>query len=96
MEKIFGHLPRRILVPQSGMEPVAPALRVLTTGPPGKSQKSLSFEIGPPLGSSPVQDTHFTSLSLNFSSRKQEILLLPPGVAVRITLNIDAYVKPSN
>ena len=36
---LFGHEPRGVLIPWSGMEPGTPKLEgdVLTTGPPGKS-----------------------------------------------------------
>ena len=41
----FGYKAHGILAPQPGMKPAPPALegKVLTTGPPGKSQFSMYF-----------------------------------------------------
>ena len=49
MFSFFGHKARGILAPQPRIEPAPPALEseVLTTGPPGKSQR-LGFFIRPP------------------------------------------------
>ena len=42
----FGHKACGILAPQPGIKPTPPALegKVLTTGPPGKSQTFLIFD----------------------------------------------------
>ena len=51
MFSFFGHKARGILAPQPRTEPAPPALEseVLTTGPPGKSQRFGFLSIHPPI-----------------------------------------------